>query len=246
MSSTGASVADGITISTISPTNWFMQTVSGNFTNSYVRLTDGGIDYTKTVGQSTLQSGPYASVGASSIGIAITSGQAVTSNSWFAMGTTQINTYYSYQSGDWKSANTWTKDPSGSFWITVTVNENTKVVASLEIRLGGNLDLQATNSHNFGTVTGQGTLKLSSNTFPGGTYTSFVAAGGGTVIYYNYNGSMPSQSVYNNLIISNSTNTESNTVLPNPSNPSNYTINGDMTVQNTGSGSQTFTIGNST
>ena len=51
---------------------------------------------------------------------------------------------------------------------TVRINQNNKNSLSLEIKLGGNLDLQATNSHNFGIVIGQGLLKLSSGTFPGG------------------------------------------------------------------------------
>ncbi|MCK9410887.1 MAG: hypothetical protein M0Q53_01210 [Prolixibacteraceae bacterium] len=172
-------------------------------------------------------------------------------------------TFYSYQSGDWNTANTWTTDPSGSFWVnggipastdhvvilngrTITVNENGKVVNSLEIRLGGTLDLQTTTTHNFGTVTGDGILKLASGNFPGGTYTGFVAANGGTVEYYNLNNQSISstQLTYNKLIVSNYTASANTTYLDNTVNNINYTVNGNFDLNNHGAGSLTFNFGN--
>ncbi|MCX6222965.1 MAG: autotransporter-associated beta strand repeat-containing protein [Bacteroidia bacterium] len=174
-------------------------------------------------------------------------------------------TFYSYQSGDWNTANTWTTDPSGSFWVnggipastdhviilngrTITVNENGKTINSLELRLGGTLDLQATNTHNFGTVTGQGVLKLASGIFPGGTYTGFVAVTGGTVEYYNLNNQSISstQLTYNKLIVSNYTASAYTTYLDNASNNISYTLNGTFDLMNHGAGSLTFYFGNPT
>ncbi|MCE1199067.1 MAG: hypothetical protein LWW85_08880, partial [Marinilabiliales bacterium] len=265
-SSTGASSTDGPTLSSVDPRNWFLETLSGNFTSTYVRLTDTGIDATMSVGQSNAQSGQYSSAGVTAYtATTITSGQAVSSNKYFAIGTSTVKTYYSYQSGDWASSSTWTRDPSGSFWVnagvptsqdnavilngrTVTVNSNSKSTASLEIRLGGTLDLQTYNGHNFGVVSGQGVMKLSSGSFPSGTFTDFVAADGGTVEYYNLNnaGISSTQLTYNNLIVSNYTTNAYNVYLNNASNNITYTLNGNFDLKTFSSGSLTFSFGNST
>ena len=267
-SGTGALTADETTITGVAPRNWYVQRLSGNFTSAIVRLTENGLDFTKVIGQSTSQSGDYVSVGGTNIGTSITSASAIanaTLPAYFAIGKSLVTTFYSYQSGDWNSSSIWTIDPSGSLWIgasvpgpadnvvilngrNVTINQNGKNSLSLEIRLGGTLDLQATNSHNFGSVTGQGSLKLSSGTFPGGVYTSFVAAEGGSVEYYNLNnaGISSTQLTYNNLIISNYTAGATTVFLNNASNPINYTLKGNFDLKNYATGSLTFYFGNST
>jgi len=265
---TGALTGDGTTISDVDPRNWYVQRLSGNFTSAFIRLTENGLDFTRVIGQSAAQSGDYVSVGGTNIGASITTSSAIADASlpaYFAIGTSEVSTYYSYQSGNWNSSDTWTIDPSGTLWInaavpgpadnvvilngrTVTVSENGKNSLSLEIKLGGTLDLLATNTHNFGIVTGEGSLKLSSGTFPGGVYTSFVSADGGTVEYYNLNstGVSSAQLTYNNLIISNYTASANSVFLNNATNPINYTLNGNFELKNNSSGSLTFYFGNST
>jgi hypothetical protein len=178
---------------------------------------------------------------------------------------TVVHTYYSYQSGDWNLASTWTTDQSGSFSVnpgiptstdrvvilngrTITVNQNSKIVNSLEIKLGGTLDLQTYDSHNFGTVSGEGVLKLASNNFPGGTYTNFTASTGGIVEYYNLNnqGISNTQLTYNKLVISNYTGSSNTVFLDNASNGINYTVNGSFDLKNYGAGNLTFCFGNPT
>ena len=178
------------------------------------------------------------------------------------------NTYYSYQSGDWNNASSWTSDPSGTTLInsgvpsnsdivtilngrTISISANTKQVSSLALNSGGILDIASTTGHNFGTVSGQGKIMLSSNTFPGGTYTSFVANGGGTIEFYNLNNvsisATPTNYTYNNLIISNyTTNANSSYFFSNSAGPITYTINGNLSVKNYSSGTQTLYFGNST
>ncbi len=179
------------------------------------------------------------------------------------------NTYYSYQSGDWNNASSWTSDPSGTTLInsgvpansdivtilngrTISISANTKQVNTLTVNSGGILDIGSTTGHNFGTVSGQGKIKLSSNTFPGGTYTSFVASGGGTIEFYNLNGvsippATPSPFTYNNLIISNNTTSAiSSYFFSNNAGPITYTINGNLSVKNYSSGTQTLYFGNLT
>lgn len=174
-------------------------------------------------------------------------------------------TYYSYQNGNWDDDATWTNDPSGNTQIpvggtapvdgatviilngtTVTIpsTDAAKEPASLEIKNGATLDLTTnTASHNFGTVSGTGTLKLSSLTFPNGAFSTFMSSSGGTVEYYDVStGTLPTgTTTYNNLIISNSTASAYTYTLD-----SNLTTNGDFTLTNSGAGSITFTIGNST
>lgn len=268
VSNTGAASGDETTITDMSPRNWYLGTVSGSFTSALIRLTEAGLDVNNVIGRSSLQSGNYISAGGANIGSTITTSSAVSGSvlpSYFAIGKTVINTYYSYQSGDWNSTGTWTKDPSGSLWVgagipssgdnvvilngrTVSINQNGKNSLSLEIRMGGILDLKTFTGHNFGTVSGEGTLRLSSGTFPGGDYSEFVSSSGGTVEYYNLTGTglSTSQLTYNNLIVSNYTASANTVFLNNSTNPVNYLLNGDFSLVNGSTGSLTFYFGNPT
>ena len=173
-------------------------------------------------------------------------------------------TYYSYQSGDWANASTWTTDPSGTLsenpgvpGVTdrVVILNGRKVytttgytVVSTQINAGGTLDIQTSTGHDLGTVTGQGLMRLATSTFPSGTFTDFVSSTGGTVEYYNLNGTSISntQLTYNNLIISNNTASNNSVFLDNSSNPINYTVNGNFTLKRSSTGSLTFQFGNAT
>ena len=170
------------------------------------------------------------------------------------------NTYYSYQSGNFDRATTWTTDPSGTLWIggfvpgsgdnvvilngrTVTATSNTITINSLEIREGGILDLGSRTGHNFGTVRGQGTLRLNSMSFPSGTFTEFVASAGGTVEYYNIGGNLStSQLTYNNLKISNSSALNNIITIANASDL-NYIVNGYLSIGKSSTGTSTLTLG---
>ncbi len=166
---------------------------------------------------------------------------------------------YSYQSGSWDNLNTWTLDPSGTTLTgsalpgvndnvvilngrTVTKSSGSVVINELTIQNGGFLDLTTTTGHTLGEVMGQGRLRLASLTFPGGTFTGFVSAGGGTLEYYNVAGTLPTGvPTYNNLVLTNTT-ASNNTLILN----SNVTVNGSLVVQRTGSGTLTLQHGNST
>ncbi len=163
---------------------------------------------------------------------------------WTALEPNQ--TLYSYQSGNWQNASTWTTDPSGTLYINpgsdipsssnrvVILNGRTvytnlsdggRTVISLTINEGGILDLKTSTGHNFGTVSGQGILELQTGSFPSGTFTSFVASGGGTVEYYNSGADIQlSQFTYNNLIINLDIASRVLYTL------SNMTINGNLTI----------------
>jgi len=80
----------------------------------------------------------------------------------------------------------------------------------LHIAKGSTLDLGSTDNNIFGMVLGEangggGTLRLSSNNFPGGDFGEFLRAGGGTVEYYTNGGNIAvptTPTTYNNLKIS--------------------------------------------
>ena len=155
------------------------------------------------------------------------------------------NTYYSYQTGDWDQASTWTHDPGGTTQnATDFPNTNDRVVildgrtvtltsdldtAGLDINIkeGATLDLSTYQFNNgIATLRGQGTFKLASVNYPTVTSNLFVLAGGGTTEYYNAaNFTLPvAQTEYNNLRI----NTPVGVVA---TQLSNITLNGDLHVE---------------
>ncbi len=171
-------------------------------------------------------------------------------------------TYYTYQSGNFTSANIWTTDQTGATLVgsaTPTATDNIVIlngititclsdftVTSCVINLGGVLDLgniyDSITDGSLGTVTGQGLLRINGNIFPSGTFTGFVSSTGGTVEIYNAGGLISvAQTTFNNLNISNTTST--NYILEFNV---NVTINGDFNLSRTGSGSASLNIGTST
>jgi len=116
-------------------------------------------------------------------------------------------TYYTFQTGNLTDVNIWTTDPSGTLLLgsvtptaidhivilngrTITISINSRTFASVTIQEGGTIDIGTTTGHDFTTVTGKGTLRLSSNSVPNGTFTDFFSATGGTMEFSgttNYN-----------------------------------------------------------
>ena len=167
-------------------------------------------------------------------------------------------TYYSYQSGSWGTAATWTTDPSGTLSVnpgipgpmdrvvilngrTVTTSSGYTVL-STQINDGGTLDIGNTAGHNLGDVRGMGRLRLSTMTFPAGIFTGFVSINGGSVEYYDISGTFV-QTDYNNLILQKTTNSAANYTM---TAGTNLIINGDLTLNRVqGSGTVALTVGNS-
>ncbi|MDG5801051.1 hypothetical protein QA597_11835, partial [Marinilabiliaceae bacterium ANBcel2] len=150
--------------------------------------------------------------------------------------------YYSYQSGNWNNPLTWTQDPSGSLSVNpsvpgeddnvtilngndVYISDNNKNVYSLHIQDGGTLDLRTTSEHDLGFVKGEGTLRLRTNNFPSGDFSSFTSVGGGTVEYYSPSANFNLQRLqYNNLTFSLDRNNRS-VILNN-----DLVVNGDLNI----------------
>jgi hypothetical protein len=92
------------------------------------------------------------------------------------------------------------------------------------------LDLEDTFGHNFGAVSGTGTIRIKATPsnqfiFPGGNYSSFVTRGtGGTVVFYdNVDGILPVQTQYNDVVmVGSSERTHANV---------NWVINGNLLLE---------------
>jgi len=137
----------------------------------------------------------------------------------------EIKTYYSRNNApdivsgaDWRNLITWsTLGHSDNINIpntlpnanAVIIKEGHKVVSYDDgisissLTLNGELDMNATQNHDFGTLVGTGALTIdndATNKFvlPNGNFSVFVSASGGT-IKYNGKGDLPGRTVYNNL-----------------------------------------------
>lgn len=178
-------------------------------------------------------------------------------------------TYYTYQSGNWGTPNVWTLDPSGTTLISPAVpgfnsaldnavilngrtvtNTVSVIVNTVDIRSGGVLDLTTTTGNTFGSLIGSGLLKLKTASLPGGLtdVSTFVSSTGGTIEYYDFGGAganlSTSQTVYNNVIFSNSTGTNNTYIFQNNLLATAYTINGNISTSATSTGSVTIEFGN--
>lgn len=171
------------------------------------------------------------------------------------------STWYSYQTGTWSDPDVWTLDPSGTTLVnpfvqspswgdevvilngfTVTSDANGILLSATTIEGGATLDMSTTTGHNLGTVTGTGLLRVKGTDLPAGTYSGFVSASnGGTIEYYDMDGTMSStQTTYNKLILSNSTNAAVTFITA-----GDLTVNGSFNItQTSGTGTVTWQINN--
>lgn len=173
----------------------------------------------------------------------------------------EATNYYTLTSGDWSNALIWTQDPTGITSVgpgvpsaadavfiinnkSVTNTVTARTVISTFIQVNASLDLGNIAGNNLGSVSGAGLLRLNSTNFPLGTFTAFVSATGGTIEFYDVTGTLPAVDTYNNLIVSNSTASANACVFSNATNPTNYTINGSLTLNNTAAGSLHLILGN--
>jgi fibronectin-binding autotransporter adhesin len=120
--------------------------------------------------------------------------------------------------GNWSDVNSWSATghagpPAGvtptfqNVFIATghTITADNNFLASSNLDIDGTLDLVNFIGHNFGIVTGNGRLRITTTpsnnfVFPAGNYSSFIAASGGTVEYYgSTNGNLLTQQYYNNL-----------------------------------------------
>lgn len=159
-------------------------------------------------------------------------------------GSVNATNYYSYQTGNWSSVNTWTTDPSGTTLInpavpgnndvieimpnrTVTLTANvTQTGLSITLDEGAILNLSTYSTATLLSLSGQGVLQLASATFPTITTNTLVNTGGGTVEYNNTaNFTLPTgQTSYNNLVINLSAGKIATQL-------NNLTLNGDLSVK---------------
>jgi hypothetical protein len=150
-------------------------------------------------------------------------------------------TWYSVNNGNWSNPGVWSKtigdwdntsneipSPVDNVVIqgnlTVTVDINNITINSFEVR-SGTLDLVSTTGHNFNTIFGEGTIRMSADNFPAGDASGFTAADKGTVVYYGLSFTLNNTVTFNNLIIDMTSSDQVLTLL------TDYTLNGNLTIQ---------------
>ncbi len=164
--------------------------------------------------------------------------------------------FYSFKTGSWDDASTWTLDPSGTQLLnpnsvtpatsptslndevvilsgrTVTISANSKSNKSLSVI--GTLNVGTTSGHSFTTISGTGRIRLAADNFPAGDATHFVTAGQGegVVEYYGSSRSLNIARSYYNVDV-NMTAANTLTLMR------DYTIGGNLTITN-----GTFSINN--
>lgn len=173
-------------------------------------------------------------------------------------------TYYSYQSGNWNNPATWTTDPSG----TTTENNPTAVPGNndavvilgsrtvaltasvattghqLTVELGGELDFRTFTIMPLISLSGSGRIRINHAYFPAVATSNFATPTGGTVEYYDFTGSLPAQFTYRNLTLTNTSAVNDFVMtLPNPSNPTNYALNGNLRLRSTNGKKLTVVLG---
>jgi hypothetical protein len=172
------------------------------------------------------------------------------------VGGVNVRTWYSYQSGTWNTANSWTLDggvtpllvnpsnqvPSSTDNVvitsgrTITATTNSLTVNSIEVN--GVLDLGITTSHNFTTIGGNGRIRIAgtNENFPSGDATNFASNSiGGTVEIYGSGMNLNQSRTFNNLTVNMDAASGPVSLL------NNIILNGTFTVEN-----GTFQFGDNT
>ncbi len=156
-------------------------------------------------------------------------------------------TWFSYQTGNWNNALTWTLDgsifpvysnptnavPGAADNVVITsgrtVTMDVNNVGITSILVTGTLDVLATTGHNFTAISGSGRIKIAGvvDNFPSGTATNFAdPAVGGTVEVNGTTISLNAARTFNNLVI-NMTGSADVVTLKN-----DFSVNGDLTISN--------------
>lgn len=158
-----------------------------------------------------------------------------------------IQTYYSRNAtlgGNWNNLNAWSTDPvlqhagpaalvPPTFNPVViaeghTIAANQSNLSAPVTTVNGTLNLANFIGHNFGNVSGTGTIRITPTAgnefiFPGGNYSNFVNSSGGTFEFNSGTAAnLPTQSTYNNIRFSGA----GQKILPNV----NLLINGNWTI----------------
>ncbi|MFN3561835.1 MAG: hypothetical protein ACK4XM_08005, partial [Chloroherpetonaceae bacterium] len=170
-----------------------------------------------------------------------------------SLATAQDRQLYSYQSGNFADPNIWTLTNGGTDFVTpnandnftinpghtITLTANSQIVQTATARtvtVNGTLNVQSFTTQTFGTLQGNGTVRISAGAFPtllAATH-SFLQSGGGTVRYEGATYTLPNTpTTYNNLTIA-GTGPKSFA----PSSATTFTLNGNLTVAE-----NTLTIG---
>jgi fibronectin-binding autotransporter adhesin len=170
--------------------------------------------------------------------------------------------------GNWNDPNSWTTASNGMgaalssapYGVPVVVlsgariNMNVTARIAFTSQINGLLVIGSTVGHNLGIMSGTGTMRVATNTFPAGNYTTYVSSSGGTIEYVGPM-TMNNRTTYNNLSITGTGNvamTNSDLVLnggvtiASGATLNNNANNRNITLAGNWSNSGTFTTGTGT
>jgi fibronectin-binding autotransporter adhesin len=156
-------------------------------------------------------------------------------------------TVYSYQSGNFADPNIWTYTNGGVDFVTGTpnadwnyvinpghtitltaINQINHTAPTRTVTINGTLNVQTFTTQTFGRLLGNGTLRISTGSFPTVSdvaASNFLQTGGGTVQYEGGAYTLPNFTTYNNLTIA-GTGAKSFA----PTSATTFTLNGNLTV----------------
>ncbi|MGD1959541.1 MAG: T9SS type A sorting domain-containing protein [Fulvivirga sp.] len=161
-------------------------------------------------------------------------------------------TYYSFQTGLWEDALTWTTDPSGNLRVPASGNiptsgDNLVILSGrtvtmatddndgVNLTVNGQLNIADTRDHNFFSIAGNGVISIEGDddvptnvvdNFPTGSNSDFAdPVVGGTLLIEGGGLNLNTARTYNDVVIDLTSTTNVSTLL------ADYTINGDLTIQ---------------
>jgi hypothetical protein len=201
---------DGLTLSSISSSEYWSLVTSGNFTNSSVSLTrPSTISPFDVIGGSSTLTGVYSSLKGTPGPNSVLGSNAIGANRFFTFGQ-DIITYTSVAAGNWNNPATWDQNAvptAGANVIIatgapVTVDANTAAVRNLTINSSLDAGTFIVSGTGIFSLSGTGTLLIGGvSNYPSG-FSSYVLNTGSTVNFNNNGNQFVLAQTYSNLILS--------------------------------------------
>jgi hypothetical protein len=197
----------------------------------------------ENTGTFSLVPGSYASVSEGKVFFTVSDTHFQSGYFTIARSDLKVQTYYSFNSGNWNNLDNWSLNPGiyepatqlpGPMDRVVIQNNYEIIVTDDNIEIGtlevndGILDFGTTTGHTISNITGlsNGTIRLAGDNFPAGNADGFAnASQGGTVEYYGTSYELLTARTFRHVSIKLENDVNAVQLL------ANYTLNGNLTVE---------------